>query len=125
MQWYLKVLRQYADFSGRARRTEFWMFTLFNVVVAAVLALIDTFLIGAELAGGYGLAGMIYALVTLVPSLAVGARRLHDTDRTGWWQLLLLVPVIGWIVLIVFDALEGNRGANQHGPDPKQLAPAA
>jgi uncharacterized membrane protein YhaH (DUF805 family) len=125
MQWYLKVLRQYSDFSGRARRTEFWMFTLFNVVVAVVLALIDTYLIGPELAGGYGLAGIIYAVITLVPSLAVGARRLHDTNRSGWWQLIAIVPIIGWIVLIVFWALDGVRGANQHGPNPKELAPVA
>jgi uncharacterized membrane protein YhaH (DUF805 family) len=124
MQWYLKVLRQYADFTGRARRTEFWMFTLVNIGVSLVLALIDNFVIGTS-ATGFGVLGGIYSLAVLVPSLAVGARRLHDTGRSGWWQLIAIIPIIGWIMLIVFWALDGVRGANQHGPNPKELAPVA
>jgi uncharacterized membrane protein YhaH (DUF805 family) len=125
MQWYLKVLRQYADFSGRARRTEFWMFTLVNIVISVVLSLIDNIVIGTSGTGGFGVLSGIYALAVLLPGLAVGARRLHDTGRSGWWQLIALVPVIGGIVLIVFWALEGTRAANQHGADPKELAPVA
>ncbi len=125
MQWYLKVLRQYADFSGRARRTEYWMFTLFSVLISLVLALIDSFVLGSPMSSGIGVLGAIYAIAVLLPTLAVGARRLHDTDRSGWWQLILIVPVIGAIVLIVLFALEGNRAANQHGADPKELAPVA
>jgi len=121
VQWYVKVLRQYSDFRGRARRTEYWMFTLVSVLVSVVLAFVDAVL--ALDVGGFGLLGLLYGLAVLLPSLAVGARRLHDTGRSGWWQLIQIVPVIGMIVLIVFLATDGVRGANSHGPDPK-AAPA-
>jgi len=117
MQWYLKVLRQYADFNGRARRTEYWMFTLFSVIISVVLAILDSVL-GAS-AGGFGLLQGLYALAVLLPSLAVGARRLHDTGRSGWWLLIGLIPLIGAIVLIVFFVIDGDRGPNAYGPDPK------
>jgi uncharacterized membrane protein YhaH (DUF805 family) len=131
MQWYLKVLKQYADFSGRARRTEFWMFTLFSAIASIVLALIDT-LIGTAAIYGSGAAytfspGILqglYALAVLIPTLAVTVRRLHDQDRTGWWLLIGLIPVVGGIVLLVFMCLEGTRGPNQYGPDPKMDAMA-
>lgn len=121
MQWYLKVLRQYADFTGRARRTEYWMFTLVSVVISVVLAVLDTVL-GSSLSGGIGLLSGLYGLAVLLPSLAVGARRLHDIGQTGWWLLIGIIPLIGTIVLIVFFATEGDRQANTYGPDPK--APA-
>jgi uncharacterized membrane protein YhaH (DUF805 family) len=130
MQWYLKVLKQYADFSGRARRTEFWMFALFNFIASAILSLVDTMIGTASYisSGGMfympGILGAIYGLAVLVPSLAVAVRRLHDTDRTGWWLLIGLIPLVGLIVLIVFWATEGDRGPNQYGPDPKQDAMA-
>ncbi|RZT89216.1 uncharacterized membrane protein YhaH (DUF805 family) [Pseudonocardia sediminis] len=129
MQWYLKVLRQYADFSGRARRKEFWMFVLFNVIVAIVLSILDNALglstSTATESGFYYSAGIltsIYQLAVLIPSLAVGARRLHDTGRSGWWQLIAFIPLVGAIILIVFWASDGHRGPNQHGPNPKELA---
>jgi uncharacterized membrane protein YhaH (DUF805 family) len=120
MQWYLKVLRQYADFNGRARRTEFWMFTLFSAIISIVLGLLDS-LLGLTFVEGTtsGWLGMLYALAVLLPSLGVTARRLHDTGRSGWWMLIALVPIIGGIVLIVFTATAGNVGANSYGPDPK------
>lgn len=129
MQWYLKVLRQYADFSGRARRKEFWMFVLFNVIAAVILSILDNLLglssSSATDTGFYYNAGIltsIYQLAVLIPSLAVGARRLHDTGRSGWWQLIALIPLVGAIILIVFWASEGHRGPNQHGMNPKELA---
>jgi len=129
MQWYLKVLKQYADFNGRARRTEFWMFTLFSAIASIVLALIDTLIGTASVYGSGsaytfspGLLQGLYALAVLIPSLAVTVRRLHDTDRTGWWVLIGLVPFVGGIVLLVFMCLEGTRGPNQYGMDPKQDA---
>ncbi|MCA1674673.1 MAG: DUF805 domain-containing protein [Actinobacteria bacterium] len=112
MEWYLKVLRQYADFSGRARRKEFWMFTLVSVIISLVLAIIDSQL-------PIGILGIIYGLAVLLPSLAVGARRLHDIGRTGWWQLINLIPIIGAIVLIVFFATDGDHQPNAYGPNPK------
>jgi uncharacterized membrane protein YhaH (DUF805 family) len=120
MQWYLKVLRQYADFNGRARRTEFWMFTLFSIIISIVLGVLDS-LLGLTFVDGTtsGWLGMLYALAVLLPSLGVTVRRLHDTSRSGWWVLIGLVPIVGGIVLIVFCAMPGNVGANAYGPDPK------
>jgi len=116
MQSYLKVLRDYATFSGRARRREYWMFVLINVIVAVVLSLFDSVLFddGAMVLSG------LYWLAILVPSLAVSVRRLHDTGRSGWWLLVSLVPVVGGIVLFVFTVLDGDPGANAYGPSPKQ-----
>lgn len=127
MQWYLKVLKQYADFNGRARRTEFWMFVLFNVLVSIVLGIVDSLLgtasiysDGAMVTFSPGLLGGLYSLAVLIPSLAVTVRRLHDTDRSGWWVLIALIPLVGSIVLLVFTCLEGTRGPNAYGADPKQ-----
>jgi uncharacterized membrane protein YhaH (DUF805 family) len=122
MQWYLKVLRQYADFNGRARRTEYWMFVLFNTIALIPLILLDNMLGLAFVTGSYGPLGLIYILATLLPALGVGVRRLHDTGHPGLWMLLLPVPFVGPIVLLVFFAMEGVRGPNAYGPDPK--APA-
>lgn len=115
MESYLKVLREYATFSGRARRREYWMFVLVNIIVAVALSLIDGVLFdGAMLLSG------LYWLAILVPSLAVGVRRLHDTGRSGWWLLISLVPVVGGLVLFVFTVLDGDPGPNAYGPSPKQ-----
>ena len=113
MIWYLYVLVQYADFSGRARRTEFWMFILFNAIFAAVAAIVGQIL-GTELIAS------LYSLVLFVPSLAVAARRLHDIGKSGWMLLVGLIPVIGWIWLIVLYAKEGDHGVNQYGANPKE-----
>lgn len=104
--WYPEVLKKYAVFEGRARREEFWTYTLVNLIVSFVLHFIAGFL------------GLIYSLAVLVPSLAVGARRLHDTGRSGWWQLVGLIPLIGIIVLIVFWVQDSQPAANEHGPNP-------
>jgi uncharacterized membrane protein YhaH (DUF805 family) len=117
VNWYLAVLKNYAGFSGRARRTEYWMFFLFNLIITIVLDVIGRVIELGTLLGG------IYGLAVLIPGLAVGVRRLHDTGRSGWWLLIGLVPVVGTIVLIVFLATEGEPGNNAHGPNPK-LAPA-
>jgi uncharacterized membrane protein YhaH (DUF805 family) len=114
MEWYLKVLRQYADFAGRARRKEYWMFTLVSGIISVVLAILDTALMT-------GLLGVLYSLAVLLPSLGVGVRRLHDTGRSGWWLLIGIIPLIGWIVLIVFLATDGERQPNIYGPDPKAV----
>ena len=118
MQWYLKVLRQYADFTGRARRTEYWMFFLFTLIIQIVLAVLDS-LLGLAFVPGSGVLTTLYVLAVLLPSLGLAVRRLHDTSRSGWWVLIGLVPFLGAIVLIVFAALEGDRGPNAYGPDPK------
>jgi uncharacterized membrane protein YhaH (DUF805 family) len=117
MQWYTEVLKKYVVFSGRARRKEFWMFYLFSIIISVILNIIDS-LIGTT-SSGAGILTSIYGLLVLLPTLAVIVRRLHDTNRSGWWILIGIIPIIGTIVLIVFLATEGNAGDNQHGPDPK------
>ena len=114
MNWYLMALKKYADFSGRARRTEYWMFFLVNIVIAVVLGIVEAIL------GGPGILGGLYSLAVLLPSIAVTVRRLHDTGRTGWWMLVALIPVIGAIVLLVFMVLDSQPGSNQFGPNPKE-----
>lgn len=117
VNWYMAVLKNYAGFSGRARRTEYWMFALFNFIITAVLDLIGM----AVKLGTY--LGLIYGLLVLIPGLAVGVRRLHDTGRSGWWLLIAIIPIIGAIILIVFMVMDSEPGDNKYGPNPKQAAP--
>ncbi|MGW1883523.1 DUF805 domain-containing protein [Streptomyces sp. NPDC001970] len=117
MSWYLAVLKNYAGFGGRARRKEYWMFVLFNVIFAAVL-------LGIGFAIESQIPYAIYILATLIPALAAAVRRLHDTGRSGWWLLISFVPLVGGIILLVFLASDGKPEENQYGVNPK-LAPAA
>ena len=119
MSWYLEAFKKYAVFSGRSRRKEYWSFVLFNIIVSIVLAGIDALLGTFSSASNIGLLSGIYSLAVLIPTLALTVRRLHDTDRTGWWILIVLVPFIGWIVLLVFALLDGTPGSNSYGPNPK------
>jgi uncharacterized membrane protein YhaH (DUF805 family) len=119
VNWYLAVLKNYAGFSGRARRAEYWMFFLINLIIVVVLEILGSF---AKL---FLIIAGIYGLAVLIPSIAVAVRRLHDTGRSGWWVLISLIPFIGTIILIVFLATEGQRSDNQYGPDPKQAVPVA
>jgi uncharacterized membrane protein YhaH (DUF805 family) len=121
MQWYIDVLKKYAVFSGRARRKEYWMFVLFNVIISIILSILDRIL-GLDYGSGASSSGWlstIYSLAVLVPSIAVGVRRMHDTNRSGWWILINLIPCVGFIWFIVLAAQEGTAGDNQYGPDPK------
>jgi len=117
MHWYLEVLRKYAVFSGRARRMEYWMFVLINFIIALVLAGIE-YLLGIS----NNVLSILYDLAVLIPSLAVAVRRLHDTNRSGWWILINLIPIIGWIIFIVFAVQDSQPGINQYGPNPKEAA---
>lgn len=107
------------DFSGRARRKEYWYFTLFNIIIGMILVFIDVMVGGFFPNVGMGLIGSIYLLATIVPSIAVAVRRLHDIGRSGWWSLIVLVPFIGAIVFIVFMVLDSKPGDNQFGSNPK------
>lgn len=124
MEWMLMPLKRYADFSGRSRRQEYWMFTLgmviLNVIQYALLFVTGGFSgEGSMLSGLVSIVFLIIFLGLLVPSIAVSVRRLHDTDKSGWFLLIGLIPLVG-IVLIVFMCMEGTRGPNRFGPDPKQ-----
>ena len=120
MNWYLQALKKYADFSGRARRKEYWFFVLFNIIISIVLSIIDVTL-GLN-ANGIGILSGLYTLGVLIPSIAVGVRRLHDINKSGWWVLIVFVPFIGALVLLIFALLNGTPGANNYGADPKAAA---
>jgi uncharacterized membrane protein YhaH (DUF805 family) len=124
MNWYLLVLQKYADFNGRARRKEYWMYFLFYIIFCIPAILLDN-LLGLAFDGiGYGFIYLIYALAMLIPSLAVTVRRLHDTGKSGWMVLISLIPIIGSIWLLVLMLIDGDPGSNEYGPSPKQMAVA-
>ncbi|MFT6909777.1 MAG: uncharacterized membrane protein YhaH (DUF805 family) [Oleiphilaceae bacterium] len=118
MNWYIAAVKKYAVFNERARRKEYWYFVLFNILVSIALTLIDA-LTGSLNAEGIGLLSGIYSLAMFIPSIAVGVRRLHDTGRSGWWILIVLVPLIGIIALIIFFALDSTPEDNKYGSNPK------
>ncbi|OIQ18789.1 DUF805 domain-containing protein [Lacinutrix sp. MedPE-SW] len=121
MEWYLKVVRDnYANFEGRARRQEYWMFTLFNFLIIMALAIVSGVLATSLDAPAFMAIYFIYALAVVIPSLAVAVRRLHDTGKSGWYYLISLIPLIGGIWLIILFATEGDVGPNEYGPDPKK-----
>ncbi len=127
MHWYLEVMRKYAVFAGRAGREEYWMFQLVNAIVIVVLAVVCGLLIPSTMANRGGsllvfvlVIILLYVLATLIPSLAVSVRRLHDKDLSGWWLLIGLVP-LGGIIILVFHLLDSNPGPNQYGPNPKEI----
>jgi uncharacterized membrane protein YhaH (DUF805 family) len=110
-------LKRYAEFGGRSRRKEYWMFTVFNILLSIAALLIDRL-------AGFGIedngpVGIVVSLGLLVPGLTVWVRRLHDIDRSAWWVLLIFIPIIGWIALLVFACTEGTQGSNRFGEDPK------
>jgi uncharacterized membrane protein YhaH (DUF805 family) len=115
MNWYLIALKKYAEFDGRARRKEYWMFALFNLLITLAIAVIEAII------GTSGFLGLIYALAVLLPAIAVSVRRLHDTDRSGWWLLIALVPIVGAIVLLVFMVQDSKPGTNLYGIYPKTV----
>ncbi|MBG3018945.1 DUF805 domain-containing protein [Proteus sp. WDL240414] len=126
MNWYLEVIKNnYANFSGRARRKEYWMFTLVNTIIIAVLYAIlisSVDMNTGEMSSLGSIAGIIigiYSLAIIVPSLAVTIRRFHDQDKSGWMFLLAFIPAVGGLIVFVFMCLEGTKGDNRFGPDPK------
>ncbi len=128
MEWMLMPFRRYAEFSGRSRRKEYWMFALFMFLLFFGLSIVVTVLgLGADaesgtlgLLGGTGLiVFLLLALAVLIPSVAVTVRRFHDLDKSGWFYLLNFIPYVGPIIVFVMMCLEGTRGPNRFGPDPK------
>jgi uncharacterized membrane protein YhaH (DUF805 family) len=113
MEYFTDAFKKYADFSGRATRTQYWMYILIASIIYLVLAVVDALL-------GTFIFAVIYNLGILIPSISIAARRLHDTDRTGWWQLILFIPLIGSIILLVF-LVQDSREDNEYGPNPKAV----
>lgn len=122
MNWFIKVIQNYANFSGRAQRAEYWYFVLFYVLILIGLSIVDWVTGTFSETAGIGLLSGIFALAIFIPSLAVAVRRLHDTDRSGWWLLIGIIPLIGGIVLLVFTVKDGTPGTNKYGDNPKLIA---
>ena len=121
MKWFLKALRQYADFSGRARRKEYWMYSLFNFIFATIASILDN-ATGMAIEGiGYGPIYIIFMLALLIPGIAVSVRRLHDVGKSGWMLFVGLIPIIGIIWLLVLALKDSQPGSNQYGENPKSI----
>lgn len=129
MEWMILPYRRYAEFTGRSRRKEYWMFVLFQVLVSLAIGILfgrSSYMMGGGMMAGMttlqgpgGIVQNLFLLVSLIPGLAVSVRRLHDQDRSGWLLLLLFIPFLGAFALLVLMCLEGTRGPNRFGPDPK------
>ena len=114
-----KCFANYATFSGRAPRSEFWWFMLFLLLANFAIGILDALLFGRTADGSpVSVLGALFSLAVLLPSIAVGVRRLHDLDKSGWWYLLILIPLVGTLVLIFFFVQKGTEGPNRFGPDP-------
>jgi len=112
MNYFIDALKKYADFSGRASRKEYWMFTLVYIMINLILAIL-----------GLDILSTIVMLILFFPSISIAARRLHDTSRSGWWQLITLIPIIGFIILIVF-LVQDSHETNIYGTNPKSVMSA-
>ncbi len=119
MNWYLDALKKYVVFNGRSRRKAYWFFILFYIIFFVVLVFIDGMIGNLNEEIGLGILSGIFVLAMIIPYIAVAIRRLHDTDRTGWWLLIGFIPIIGGIWLLVLMVLDGTSGQNQYGSDPK------
>jgi uncharacterized membrane protein YhaH (DUF805 family) len=120
INWYKKVvLENYANFNGRARRSEYWYFVLASIIITIIATILDSAL-GINFDPlPYGYLYFIYAIAVLIPSLAVVVRRLHDVGKSGWYYFIVLIPIVGAIWLLVLLCTEGDQGENDYGPDPK------
>lgn len=118
MEYFTAALQQYTNFEGRNTRTQYWMFILFYTIFYIVCMVIDGVL-------GTMFIGLLFSLALLVPSIAAATRRLHDTGRSGWWQLIALIPLLGWIVLVVFLAQDTHPSDNEYGSNPKAVPDVA
>jgi uncharacterized membrane protein YhaH (DUF805 family) len=121
MKWYLQVLKKYAVFSGRARRTEYWMFILFSIIFAIVAMILDHVMKTTVGHLPYGLFYILYDMAVIVPTFAVSLRRLHDVGKSGWMALIALIPVIGAIWLVILFVKDSTPGENKYGINPKEI----
>ncbi len=116
---YLGTLKKYSVFSGRAQRKEYWTFILSNMVISIILSIVGKIIGGVT--ESLNLLYILFTFALFIPSVAVGIRRLHDTDRSGWWLLINLIPIVGVIILLVFMVKDSQPGENQYGPNPKKI----
>ena len=118
-EYYKKVLTLYWEFDGRARRSEYWWFVVCNTMISIALSLVSTIIFGEN--NNSDVLSNIYAIIVLIPTIAVSVRRLHDIGKSGWWYLLWFIPIIGWIWMLVLLFTEGDSGSNKYGSDPKVI----
>ncbi|HSI67835.1 MAG TPA: DUF805 domain-containing protein [Planococcus sp. (in: firmicutes)] len=118
MKWFMETMKNAFNFSDRSRRKEYWMFYLIATLIMIVLTLVDV-VAGLEVAEDVGILSTLFSLILIIPSLAVTFRRLHDTGKSGWWILISLIPIIGWIVLLIFTVQDSETGINSYGANPK------
>lgn len=123
MNWYLEALKKFTEFNGRASRQEYWYFVLFNILISIGLGLVDRITGSFDPLSGVGLLGGIYGLIILLPGLAVSVRRLHDTNRSGWWVLLPFIPILGGLIFLYFLVLDSSPDRNNYGESPKGFEP--
>ena len=121
MKYFLYCLQHYADFTGRARRSEYRYFVLFNFIVSILIGLSLGVIAGLLNVPALVYLAYLWSLAVFIPSLAVSVRRLHDIGRSGWWLLLSLIPLVGAIILIIWHCTDSQPGANQYGPNPKEM----
>lgn len=122
MYWFIKAMKQYADFKGRAQRAEYWYFSLFYILIYVAALFIDEVLgTKSQHKGGTGLVTFLTIAALLVPALAVGARRMHDIGKSGWWLLISMIPIIGSLMFIAFAVRDSEPGPNRFGASPKQV----
>ena len=117
MNYFIDVVKKYAVFSGRARRSEYWFFILFYTILSIVLSYVDA-IAGLMIVEGVGMLSSLLALGLLLPSIGVTIRRLHDSGKSGWWLLFMMIPIIGWIVGLIFMVLGSSEGDNKYGANP-------
>ncbi len=121
MKYYFKAFNNFSNFNGRARRKDYWMYLLFNLIFGLVAIILDNVFGLAFESIGYGVIYLLYSLITFIPSLSVTVRRLHDKSKSGWYILLAIIPIIGGIVLLFILAADGDPGENEYGMNPKEL----
>lgn len=114
MSWYIQAIKNYCNFSGRATRKEYWMYSLISAIFGLALSLVDSLI-------GISIFTSIYSLFILIPDLSISFRRLHDIDKSAWWLLISIIPVVGSIILFVFSVRPGTIGPNSYGEDPRAL----
>ena len=119
MNWYISAWKKFVDFNGRATRSEYWYFVLFNFIVTVLLSMLDLAFGLYDMESSIGVFSGLYSIAAILPGLAVGARRLHDIGRSGWWQLIVLIPAIGAIVLAIMFMLDSKED-NEYGVKPKR-----
>ena len=122
MNWWITCMKKYVVFSGRSRRTEYWMFALINTIISIIAMVLDNVLGTTTEDKRSGLFSGLFALATLLPSVAVYVRRLHDVGKSGWWMFIGLIPIVGVIWLFVLTVTDSQPGDNEYGENPKSLA---